>query len=269
MFHSIGAKFTPLWLCAGIVLLTAGASLRAQSASDLEAGRKLFQGMCAVCHGFEGAGLDAPSLNRPRLDRAPDDAALRAVIADGLPDRGMPRVRRLTDNELRQLVRYVRSLGQAALIPVSGNTQHGAGIYKQLGCASCHVINGEGGAVGPELTEIGRLRGAEYLRQAIVNPGARLPRGTLPVPARNFSEFLPVLAITREGREIRGMRINEDAFTIQLRDAASQLYSLRKAGLDRMEKQSGESLMPAFADRLNKAELDDLVAYLSSLRGAE
>jgi hypothetical protein len=91
----------------------------------------------------------------------------------------------------------------------------------------------------------------------------------LSIPARGFSEFLPVVVVTREGREIRGLRINEDSFTIQVRDTANQLYSFRKADLSRIEKQSGKSLMPSFSDRLSKPELDDLIAYLSSLRGAQ
>lgn len=243
--------------------------LRSQARADVEEGRKLFAGMCVTCHGFEGKGGDAPSLNRPELDRAPDDAALRAVIADGLPERGMPRVRRLTTNEIQQLASYVRSLGQTAAVTPPGNAQQGRETYKKLGCQSCHIISGEGNSLGPELTEIGRLRGAEYLREAIVDPGARLPRGTLPIPARGFSEFLPVLVVTRDGREVRGVRINEDSFTIQLRDAANQFYSFRKAELSRIEKQDGKSLMPSFGDRLSKSELDDLVAYLSTLRGGQ
>src|SRR5580765_2721581 len=133
---------TTRWLCAGTLLLAVAVLPQplgaAQAGADVEQGKKLFQGMCVTCHGFEGAGGDAPSLNRPKLDRAPDDAALRSVIADGLPDRGMPRVRRLTNNELRQLVSYVRSLGRTASLPLSANTQKGEVIYKGLGCASCH-----------------------------------------------------------------------------------------------------------------------------------
>lgn len=264
---------TTQWLCAGTLLLAAAVmpqpTSAAQTPSDVELGKKLFQGMCVTCHGFEGAGGDAPSLNRPKLDRAPDDDALRSVIGDGLPDRGMPRVRRLTTNELRQLVSYVRSLGRTASLPSSANPQKGSEIYKGLGCASCHIINGQGGSLGPELTSIGRLRGVEYLRQGIVEPGAALPRGTLPIPARGFGEFLTVVVVTREGREVRGMRINEDTFTIQLRDAANKLHSFRKGELEHIEKQTGQSLMPGFGNRLTGSELDDLVAYLSSLRGAQ
>jgi cytochrome c oxidase cbb3-type subunit III len=262
------------WLCAGALFLAAAVVPQrlsaAQAAADVEQGKKLFQGMCVTCHGFEGAGGDAPSLNRPKLDRAPDDDALRAVIADGLPDRGMPRVRRLTNNELRQLVSYVRSLGRMpSSLPPSANARKGGEIYKELGCASCHIVNGQGSSLGPELTSIGRMRGVEYLRQGIVDPGAALPRGTLPIPARGFSEFLPVIVVTREGREVRGMRINEDNFTIQLRDGANKFFSFRKSELELVEKQSGKSLMPSFGNRLSGSDLNDLIAYLSSLRGAQ
>jgi|SRR2546427_1181403 len=264
---------TNRWLCAATLLLAVAAMARplsaAQASTDVEQGKKLFQGMCVTCHGFEGAGGDAPSLNRPKLDRAPDDDALRSVIGDGLPDRGMPRVRRLTNNELRQLVSYVRSLGRTPSLPLSANPRKGAEIYKDLGCASCHIVNGQGGSLGPELTSIGRMRGVEYLRQGIVDPGAALPRGTLPIPARGFSEFLPVIVVTREGREVRGMRINEDNFTIQLRDGANKFFSFRKTELELIEKQAGKSLMPSFGNRLSGSDLNDLIAYLSSLRGAQ
>src|SRR5215468_7654690 len=86
----------------------------AQTPADLQQGKVLFEGLCSRCHGFEGAGGEGPSLNRPTLVRAQDDESLRAIIRDGIPDRGMPRVRRTTDNEQRQLVVYIRSLGRAA-----------------------------------------------------------------------------------------------------------------------------------------------------------
>jgi putative heme-binding domain-containing protein len=239
----------------------------AQNPADLQKGKQLFEGLCADCHGFEGTGGRGPSLNRPTLSRAQDDDSLRAIIRDGLPDRGMPRVRRTTDGEQRQLMGYVRSLGRAARAAGTGDAQKGNTVYQRSGCASCHVIKGEGGTTGPELTTIGIQRGPDYLRQAIVDPAAALPHGTLPVPSRNLDEFLPVRIVTREGRELRGLRINEDTFTIQIRDSNNELHSFRKADVRDIEKEFGKSLMPAFKDRLAASDVNDLVAYLSSLRG--
>ena len=259
------------WL-GGVVLFALAAApvrLAAQSKADIDGGKQLFQGMCVECHGAGGEGGDAPSLNRARLNHAPDEAALANVIANGIPNTAMPRIRRFTENELRQLVAYVRSLGKVAEGKVPGNAKSGAAIYRNLACSSCHIVGGQGGNLGPDLSEIGFMRGQAYLRAAIVDPGASLPKGTLAVPSRGYAEYLPLRIVTRQGSEVRGIRVNEDAFTIQVRDAAGKFYSLRKSDLELLEKQTGKSMMPSLASRLTAPELTDLVAYLASLRGAE
>ena len=123
--------------------------------------------------------------------------------------------------------------------------------------------------MGPELTDIGAHRAPDYLRQAIVEPAAALPRGVMAVPGRGFDEFLPVRAVTQNGQEMRGVRVNEDSFTIQIRDTAGRLYSLRKIDLRQLDKQTGKSLMPDYKSKVSGSDLDDLVAYLASLGGAK
>lgn len=248
-----------LMLAAGAFLLTG------QSTGDLAKGKQLFLGMCSGCHGSEGGGGEGPNLTRPVLTRANTDEALSTIIRSGIPDRGMPRTRPLTNSELRSLVRYVRSLGSTSAKASTGNPGNGQAIYKRFGCASCHVIAGEGGIQGPELTDVGSHRAPDYLRQAIVDPGAVLPRGTSVIPGRGFNEYLPVRVVTLDGREVRGVRMNEDSFTIQVRDSGNQLYSFRKADLKQLDKQIGKSVMPEYKSRLSDAEVADLVAYLSSL----
>src|SRR6476646_2242168 len=130
-----------------VVLLFAVAMPRpssAQSAADVQTGKVLFGHLCVTCHGFDGAGGAGPPLNRAKLVNAPDDAALRAIIADGIPNRGMPRVRRTLDSEQRALVAYVRSLGRTARPPTRGNGQKGSELYAKLNCAACHIVKGQG-----------------------------------------------------------------------------------------------------------------------------
>jgi cytochrome c1 len=61
--------------------------------------------------------------------------------------------------------------------------------------------------------------------------------------------------------------VNEDTFSIQVRDLAGNLHSYWKADLAELQKDRGKSPMPAYG-KLASAELDDLVAYLASLEGA-
>ena len=265
--HALTATISVLTLA----LLLAAVPARAQgpySPDDVRAGGVIFGQLCVTCHGFNGTGGAGPSLTRPKLLNAPDDAALRTVISDGIPDRGMPRVRRTTPDELRQLVAYVRSLGATTPTPIKGNPAKGAQIYASSGCANCHMIRGQGGVLGPVLTDIGYLRGAPYLRQALVDPGAVLPSGTLPIPARGYREYLPVRVIKADGSAVRGIRLNEDTFTLQVRDQAGRLHSFRKSETKAIQKEDGISLMPGYGDRIKGEDLDDLVAYLASLGGA-
>jgi cytochrome c oxidase cbb3-type subunit III len=261
--------FTRRFASTVVLLLSTAYSLAAQDGGDVVKGKQLFLGMCSRCHGLEGGGGEGPNLNRPVLTRAADDQALLAIIRDGIPDRGMPRVRRMTDPELSALVVYVRSLARTGGVAVTGNAEKGQVVYQRLGCSSCHTIAGQGGNFGPELSNIGALRAPGYLRQAIVEPGATLPRGVLLIPGRGFNEFLPVRVVTRDGREVHGVRVNEDSFSIQVRDASNQLYSFRKADLQTLDKEMGKSPMPNYSGKTSDSELDDLVAYLWGLGGAK
>jgi putative heme-binding domain-containing protein len=244
-------------------------SSSAQSAAEVQAGKVLFGHLCVTCHGPDGGGGSGPPLNRAKLVNAPDDAALRTIIADGIPNRGMPRVRRTLDSEQRALVAYVRSLGRTARPASRGSAPKGRDLYAKMTCAACHIVKGQGGSFGPELTDIGVMRGPQYLRQALVEPAAVLPTGTLRVPGPGYSEYLPVRVVMKDGAEVRGIRLNEDLFSIQLRDQSGKFHSIRKSNAEVIRKEAGVSLMPSFAGRMNDAELDDLVAYLSSLGSAQ
>src|ERR1700730_2361843 len=114
-------------LVGALLLVVAGApaGLAAQNKADIDGGKQLFQGMCTECHGAGGAGGDAPSLNRAKLLHASTDAALVNILQNGIPNTAMPRVRRFTEAETRQLVAYVRSLGKVGEARVPGGTSKG------------------------------------------------------------------------------------------------------------------------------------------------
>ena len=135
----------------------------------------------------------------------------------------------------------------------------GQDLYQTKGrCAQCHIIRGQGGSLGPELTEIGARRSAAHLRTAILDPQSTLPE-----------EFLQVRLVTKDGRAISGVRLNEDTFTIQVRDLSGNLHSFVKEDLKVLQKEAGKSPMPSFKGVFSTSEVDDLIAYLASQRGKQ
>ena len=191
--------------------------------ADATAGKQLFERHCALCHGIEGKGGRGPGLNRAQLAHAPDDTALKSVISDGIsPD--MPAGWFLTDEDVANLAAYVRSFSNIPSESLPGDAVRGAGVYAKGGCSNCHIVAGAGFGYGPELSNIGIRRSAPYIRKAIVKPGATMPEG-----------FLLVEAITPAGDKIEGIRVNEDTFSIQIKDATGQFHSLRKQDLKELQ----------------------------------
>lgn len=256
-------RYIAVVLAAGS--LTAPARLSAQttrlnsaSAGDLAAGRRVFESQCAWCHGNEGTGGTGPDLRRSTLRHAATDAELTTIVRTGIPGTEMPSFAiALTEHKAWQTAAYVRSLGRTAARPAPGDIGRGAALFESAGCAGCHVIGGRGGTLGPELTAIGALRGPTHLRDSIVKPEAAHPPG-----------YLVVRAQTNAGQTIRGIRVNEDVFWVHIRDSAGAVHALEKSSLAILERELTGTLMPSYASRLSAAELDDMVAYLATLRGA-
>jgi cytochrome c oxidase cbb3-type subunit 3 len=241
-----------------------------ESADTAEAaGRRLFLTHCASCHGADGEGARGPTLAVPRLTRAPDLPSLSETIRHGIEGTLMPGTR-LEADEVRQLATFVLGLGRGKTVEtVSGDVTRGEHVYRTKGgCTECHTIKGQGGAVGPDLTDIGRQRAPAYLRTSLLDPSAEVPRSFSSYRWDGLlaQNFLMVRLVTNDGRHLMGVRVNEDTFSIQVRDLEGRLHSFFKSELASLDKQWGVSPMPAYGEVLTKEELDDLVAYLASLR---
>jgi putative heme-binding domain-containing protein len=224
------------------------------TADEIARGRTLFEAQCAYCHGADGAGGRGANLARPVLRHAATDEALFRVVNRGIPGSDMPG-NAMSARETWQVVAFVRSLGQVKREPIPGDAARGARVYKAAGCASCHTINGRGGATGPDLTDIGARSSPAYIRRSLVDPEAEVPGG-----------FKQVRGVTADGRRVTGVVVNEDTFSIQFRDAGGTLHSYFKEELAELTTDR-KTTMPAYRGRLEPAALDDLVAYLVSLEG--
>jgi putative heme-binding domain-containing protein len=180
------------------------------------------------------------------------------VIAYGIPGSEMPG-HWFPDREVWQLVAFVRTLGRVVPLKIAGDGENGEKLYTSKGgCTQCHTIDGKGGAIGPDLTDIGARRSPAYLRESLVKPEAGFPEG-----------FLQVQLLTQNGRRITGVRLNEDTFSIQVRDLSGEFLSFFKSELKELSRMPGKSPMPSYSGVFTASELDDLVAYLDSLRGSQ
>ena len=277
-------RFLTLRLCAGVSLLLLGVWVspalrtvlresprleRLRTAyrhirfpTDAVEGKSLFLANCAPCHGLTARGGRGPALVARRPGHDLSDAEILKVIGEGIPGSIMPAFPGELD-EQRSIVAYLRSLpGTEALNTVhpskdahpAGDSTKGLAVYKHWGCANCHSIGESGSVFGPELTRVGASRSYDYLRQSLLDPSADITPG---------SEG--ITAITLEGRRVVGISVNEDTFTVQLRDQSQQFVMLEKSQLKALIHET-KSLMPSYAT-LPAGDLENLLAYLGTLHG--
>lgn len=252
-------------VCLGTVIAIIPLAISADADKD---GKALFQVHCARCHGMLGGGGEGPSLKRAKLRHAPDDETLKTIISQGLTGTGMPGNWTFTDHELSYVASYVRSLGQLPPEPLPGDPASGGRLYDLKGqCHNCHILNGRGRGVGPELSDVGLRRNAEYLRNALISPDMDQPK-TSTTYRGNINSFLTVRLVSASG-EFEGIRINEDEFSVQMRDLGGKSYSFDKQSLTSYQKAFGHSLMPSYETTFTSTEVDDLVSYLMNLKGPE
>jgi len=165
----------------------------------------------------------------------------------------------LTAAQVWQVVAFVRTLGRVEGAKSSGDPRRGQQIYAgKAGCVQCHTIGGHGGALGPELGDFGARKNAAEIRTTLVNPDASVSL-----------DYMQVRVVTKDGKSITGVRINEDTFSIQLRDLASKVHSFWKSDVTEIAREPKKSIMPSYSKTLTPAELDDLVSYLESLQGGQ
>ena len=226
------------------------------SAMDIETGSRLYAGQCVLCHGPNGDVVAGVDLRRGQFRRAVSDEDLARVIATGLPEAGMPGFK-LQPSELNGLVAFIRAGFDVSGTAVKvGHVGRGQEIFEgKGGCAACHRVNGKGPRVAPDLSDIGAIRTPSALQRSLLDPTSAM----LPINR-------PVRAVTRDGRTIRGRRLNEDTYSVQLIDEQERLVSLVKAELREYEL-AKTSPMRSMAGILTADEQADLVAYLLSLKG--
>ena len=224
------------------------------NADAIAAGGVLYASRCPECHGADAKGLSGPDLTR-LWSEGGNDARVFETIQSGVPNSIMP-PNNAPDAEIWAIVAYLRSISTVPpYTHPSGDVARGRVVFAAE-CAGCHRVDGIGATLGPDLTRIAESRSLEALTQAILAPSEAIA-----------SEYRTVTLVTRNGARVRGIVKAEDAFSIQLLDLDERLRAFRKTDLREIVREQQSLMSELDANRLSSAQLDDLLAFLSTLRG--
>jgi putative heme-binding domain-containing protein len=223
-----------------------------------ETGRWVFRIRCSPCHGIHGEGGRGPDLTLGSYSAGDKDADLYRVIAHGVPGSEMAGyAASLDDDQIWRIVAYIRSAARHESANLPGNAASGEKIFWGKGsCGACHRVGAKGVDIGPDLSNAGRRRSVGYLRASVVTPDADLTPG-----------FATITVTKKDGKKVVGVEKSVDNFSAQLIDLSGHYYSFLRDDVASV-KLEPVSLMPStYGKTLSGSELDDLVAYLNSLRG--
>jgi len=226
-----------------------------QETDPIESGKALYRSNCAFCHGLTGGGGRGPALAQGNFVHGSSAAEIRRVIREGVAGTNMPAFHMEAD-ELDHLVAFIQAFSGAGVKrpPVAGDAKRGHDVYTRSGCGGCHQVAGQGSIYGPDLSRIGAARSSDYIRDSIVNPSADIPE-----------DYQGVTVVMRDGKRLTGIRVNEDTFSVQLRDPSGKFRMFQKNEVREVLHEK-KSLMPPYAS-MAKEDLQNLLAYLDSLRG--
>lgn len=219
----------------------------------IEAGRQLYLNSCSGCHGPNAEGGRGPRIAQNGEIRGATNKRLFNSIRNGVRGSDMPPSTH-PDDKIWQLVTFVKSVNAPAYeTKVPGNPDAGRALYLgKGGCANCHMIKGQGGALGPDLTNAGMGRSVPQLREALLKPSEKPTEG-----------FWGVTVKTRKGETIKGVAKDNTNYAINVMDRAGRLHLLNKIDLAEVVF-SKKSVMPEdYGTRFSKDEINDIIAFLA------
>jgi len=254
---------------AGLLSLVLCAALAAQDhnpyANDpqaAEAGKSHFRINCALCHGLGArGGARGPDLTRAQKKHGSSDAEMFRTIHEGVAGTDMPPAIgsigvEMKEQEIWQVITYLRSV-QVKAPPPTGDAAHGKTLFFGAAiCSKCHMVEGKGGRLGPDLTGTATSRSLASIVESVREPSKQIASG-----------YETVTVATEDGKDSQGIVLNEDRFSLQMMDTREKILLFDKIHLKSIKK-SGVSLMPPYdKNALTDKDLDDIVGYLESVGG--
>jgi cytochrome c oxidase cbb3-type subunit III len=216
----------------------------------IDAGRKLYLGSCAGCHGPEGTGGRGPSLVQRVSWHPITDESLFDTIQKGV---GSMPGSNLEPDRAWEIAAFVRSLTAPAIeVMAAGDAVAGEKLFwGNAGCGGCHRIGGRGGFNGPDLTAIGRIATMPRLRRSILEPDAEWSEG-----------FEKAVVLLRDGSKLEGFVKDRTNYDLQVQLADGTVRSVPIGRVETLEI-TRPSVMPKdYKTRLSRDEINNLLAFL-------
>jgi len=175
---------------------------------------------CASCHGDSATGTDrGPNLIDTRSLRPSSEAKIRMVIEKGTSG-GMPAFANLKPSDLDLLAKTVRMWNASAFdAQPSGDFEEGKKLFESK-CLSCHMVQGNGGSNGPDLSSIGRELTVREIEAQLRDPNTRRgKRNSASCPSWAFCPDNPWAVVTvklPDGTSLKGFARSRGRHDIQL-----------------------------------------------------
>src|SRR4029453_4696826 len=183
---------------------------------DIAKGGLLYNAQCFQCHGRDGDQISGIDLRRGLFRRSQSEEDLAQTITRGSSG-GMPAFK-LDPAELTGIVAFIRAGFDTSASVRVGDAARGRAVFQGKGrCTPSNRVAGQGPRAAPDLSDIGIARAPAVLERSVRDPSGAL----LPINR-------PVRIVMRDGKTIRGRRLNEDTQTVQVIDDKERLGAIIK-----------------------------------------
>ena len=143
----------------------------------------------------------------------------------------------------------------AKSIAGKGDTTSGAAVFMKAACIGCHKVNGTGGILGPDLSEIGSQYGRDILADAILYPSSRILDG-----------YQQTVFQLKSGEVIGGSVQSESRTLVTVTRADGTVVLIPTRDINRRTSARLSPMPAGLQNLMTEQEFVDLVVYLESLK---